>query len=279
VSRLAEIQSFMAGALVRRRALPGDPEMEKLAAGVAAGNSRLSPAEQIEIYREQFWLRHTSCLADDFAGLGGIIGQSEWERLVEDYLEQVPPEDISLRDLGKRLPAFVERATWLPQHALCVDMARLEWCYVEVFDAADRAPLDPNAIAAIPEAAWPSARLELNPALRLLRVGYPVARLRKAIREGEQDVPIPDPEAQNLAVFRGKDRNLYHLVLSDAAFAVLEALAEGAALVPACEQALERFPSARAEIESGVGEWFRTWADRALVVGVKLTEEVSPFGE
>jgi hypothetical protein len=278
VKRLAEIQSFMAGALVRRRALPGDPEMEALAAEVALGNDRLSPAEQIEIYREQFWLRHTSCLADDFAGLGGVVGQSDWERLVEEYLTQVPPEDISLRDLGKRLPAFVERATWLPHHALSVDMARLEWCYVEVFDAADRAPLDPSVIAAIPEAAWPSVRFELNPALRLLSVGHPVARLRNAIRDGESNVPIPDAESQNLAIFRGKDRNLYHLVLSDAAFAVLEGLAGGAALLPACEHALERFPSAEAEIESGVGGWFRTWADRALIVGVELPEAVSPSG-
>jgi hypothetical protein len=273
---LAEIQSFMAGALTQRRALPGDPVMEQAAARVAAGNERLSPAEQVEIYREQFWLRHTSCLADDFAGLGGVLGQSAWERLVEEYLSAEPPTSFNLRDLGARLPRFVENATWLPHHALCVDMARLEWCYVEVFDALDADPLNPEALANIPPAAWESARLVLHPALRLLRVAYPVAALRNEIRSGKTDLPIPGAAPQNLVIYRGKNRSLFHRTLSDAAVALLEALADGASLVAACERAIERAPGSESEIEANVGSWFESWADTALIVGVKLTGEVSP---
>src|SRR5262245_10531800 len=99
------------------------------------GNDRLSPVEQLEIYREQFWLRHTSSLVEDFPGLSGILGQASWEQLVEAYLAAVTPESYTLRDLGQRLPEFVARASFLEHRELCTDMARLEWAYVEAFDA------------------------------------------------------------------------------------------------------------------------------------------------
>lgn len=267
MSGVAEVQARLAELLQRRRALDTDPTVRDVAASIATGNDRLSPAEQIEIYREQFWLRHTSCLVEDFEGLGGVLGQADWERLVEDYLSTHPPTSFNLRDLGERLPDFVERSPWLPHHALCVDMARVEWAYVEVFDAADAEPLAPAKLAAIPESAWESARLVLSPALRLLRVRYPVAALRREIRNKEH-VRIPEPAAQNLVIYRDQSRSLRHLALSDGAFALLQALSRGAALVPACQEAMAKVPEEAQRIERDLGAWFQDWATRALVVDV-----------
>src|SRR6188474_2074542 len=103
----------MAELLVRRRALARDPEVTAAAAERVTGNARLLPVDQVEIYREQFWLRHSASLVEDFPGLGGILGQDDWERLIEEYLEAVPPVAYSLRDLGERLPAFIETCEWL----------------------------------------------------------------------------------------------------------------------------------------------------------------------
>lgn len=272
MTTLAGTQAAMASLLTRRHALPGSTEAEERAAQIAAGNARLSPAEQLEIYREQFWLRHTSCLVDDFAGLGAILGQAQWERLVEEYLLAHPPRSFSLRDLGDRMPEFVERSTWLPHHELCIDMARIEWCYVEVFDAADVSPLDPSTLAAIPEHEWPRARVQLSPALRLLKVRHPVAALRKAIRNHEHPIALPAGEPKSLVVYRGSDRNLYHQELGEAAFAVLEALRDGQGLVAACERAIATYPDAAAEVEASVGAWFRDWAAHAFVVGVSVSD-------
>jgi hypothetical protein len=269
MTAFAEVQAWMAGALRRRGDLGRDPEAVRTAPAIATGNDRLSPVEQLEIYREQFWLRHTGSLLEDFAGLAGILGQDAWQRLVEDYLEAHPPAAFSLRDLGDRLPAFVERATWLPHPVLCLDMARLEWAYVEVFDAADSSALDPKRLAAIPEAAWPTARLALAPALRLLAVSYPVAALRKRIRLEHEAVPLPAPEAQKLVVYRGADRNLYHEIVGEDAFALLSALREGVPLVAACERAMTEVPERAAAIEASLSDWFRDWAARAWIVGVE----------
>ncbi len=270
MSGVAELQAELAELLQRRRAIDTDPTVREQSARIATGNDRLSPAEQLEIYREQFWLRHTSSLVEDFEGLGGVLGQADWERLIEDYLAAHPPRSYNLRDLGERLPAFVEQSSWLPNHTLCVDMARVEWAYIEVFDAADAAPLEPAKLAAVPESAWESARLLLNPALRLVAVGYPVAALRRAIREKEQ-VRLPEPEPQPLVIYRDTSRNLRHQSVSRGAFALLSALSRGVALVPACQSAMDEVPAEAAAIEAELTSWFSDWAARAWVVGIELS--------
>lgn len=266
---LSELQTWMAELFRRRRALPKDPALVELAPRHVTGNDRLSPVEQLEIYREQFWLRHTASLVEDFPGLGGILGQIDWERLLEEYLETHPPDGFSLRDLGQHLPSFVERAEWLPQRELCTDMARLEWTYVEVFDDADAPPLDAAELGRISEDAWERACIELAPALRLLSVRYRVADLRRRLRAATDSVPIPPPEAQKLVVYR-LQREIYDRGVSRGAFALLGALRSGTPLVAACEQAMQEVPDEAAEVESSIGSWFQRWAELGWIARVRV---------
>lgn len=265
---LSELQTWMAELLRRRRALPKDSALAQMARRHVAGNDRLSPVEQLEIYRRQFWLRHTSSLIEDFPGVGGIVGQDDWERLIEEYLDHHPSQSHSLRDLGNRLAEHIEGAEWLPHRDLCADMARLEWSYIEVFDAADSAPLDPAELGGIPEAAWERARLVLAPALRLLPLRYPVAELRRRLRAGSEPVSLPEPQAQWLVVYR-LERELYDRRLSRGAFALLGALGEGTPLVAACERAMAEVPEEAADIEARLGDWFRLWAELGWIVAVR----------
>lgn len=259
MSELAELQRWMADKLRARRDVSGDPATVAEARAHFTGNDRVAPVEQLEIYREQFWLRHTSSLVEDFPGLGGVLGQADWERLAEEYLEAVAPTSFSLRDLGDRMPEFVERAAWLPHRELCRDMARLEWRYIEIFDAADAPPLDAERLASVPASAWEQARMVMSPALRLLRVEYPVADLRRALREATAPVAIPERAPQRLVLYR-VDGNLFDKALDDAPFTLLEALADGQSL----EEAAERVTAADAPVSA----WFADWASLGWIVDV-----------
>jgi hypothetical protein len=258
--------------LRRPRSLLRDARLAEVAPRYVAGNGRLSPVDQLEIYREQFWLRHTAALLEDFPGLSGVLGQRDWEKLVEGYLEEASPTSWSLRELGQRMLAYVETATWLPNPELCADMARLEWATIELFDAEDVSPVDAARLVAIPEEAWQTARIVLSPAVALLRVDYPVLELRQNLAEARgAPVPIPERAVSRLVLYRGVDRGLYHVALSRAAFELLEGLRDGLSLVAACERAAERVPSEAPEIESTVGEWFSDWGRRGWVVDVETS--------
>ena len=268
---LSELQHWLARALRSRRSLTSDPRTAAAVARHIGGNDRYSPAEQLDVYREQFWLRHTNSLVEDFPGVGGILGQKEWEQLVEGYLGAVVPVSWSLSDLGDRFPSYIEtNAGWLKQHRLCVDMARLEWAYCELFSAKDQPNLDAEKVAAMPEDAWEYATLELSDALRLIAVEYPVAQLRYDIKtRGEQEhLPLPAPSPQCLALYR-KERSLFFQTLHPAPFQLLERLGAGVPLGRACAETALLHPDAN--VEEAIGAWFQDWAARGWIVDVKVT--------
>lgn len=269
MSSLTELQEGMAAALRSRSALPANEEWSRFAAEHIGGNSRLSPVEQLEIYREQFWLRHTSSLVEDFPGLGGILGQEEWEKLAEAYLAAVTPQSYTLRDLGFRLPEIIAQASWLSHQALCLDMARLELAYVEVFDAPDTLPVAPERLASIPEESFMDARLVVAPCVRLLELRYPVADLRRRLR-AESDEPVAIPEAQEtrVVVYR-RGLRLWDMPLSRVAFAFLSGLAEGKTLGVAAELAASS-AKAEAELAAGIGGWLQEWTQKGLLSDVQL---------
>lgn len=269
MSELSALQERMALALRQRGALPGNAEWTNFAEAHIAGNSRMTPAEQLEIYREQFWLRHTSSLVEDFPGLTGILGQDDWEKLAEDYLSALAPDSYTLRDLGARLPEAIERATWLTHQALCLDMARLELAYIEVFDAADTAPLAPGRLGAIPEDAFAGARLIIAPCVRLLSLTYPVAELRRRLREESTSaVAIPGASPLQLVVYR-RDRRLWDMPLSNVAFAFLTALRAGDPLGAAAERAATS-PEAEVELGEHIGSWLQEWSRKGLISDVEV---------
>jgi hypothetical protein len=273
VTSLAELQHWVVQHLQSAQGLPRSESISREAADRLTGNERLKPVEQLEIYRQQFWLRHTSSLVEDFPGVGGILGQAEWERLVEGYLESRTPESWTLRELGRHFPDHVSASAALPHHALCSDMARLEWQFIELFDAADSRPLDLGKLATLPPAALETGQIVLNPALALLSVAYPVADLRQRLLSGRSGAggdspPIPEPEAQLLVLYRAGDRRLYHRPVGPEAFALLEGLGRRLSLVAACEYALTQAPEHAERLQRNVGAWFQDWAKRGWIVDV-----------
>jgi hypothetical protein len=267
---LVRLQRWIALQLQSPRGLAKSALVTEEAARYLTGNDRLRPVDQLEIYREQFWLRHTASLVEDFPGVGGIIGQEEWQRLVEGYFAQHGPAYWSLRDLGRHFPEHIASLADLPHRDLCHDMARLEWQYIELFDAPDSAPLDLRALAALPPGALERGVFALSPSVSLLTVDYPVAELRSALLDDtrSESVPIPDPQRQHLVLYRGANRRLYHHPLSEEAFVLLAELERGLCLVEACESTLERLPESGERLQAGVGGWFQDWVRRGWIASV-----------
>jgi len=264
---LSELQRGMASALRHDGSLTRHPEWSQFAEQHVSGNLRLSPAEQLEIYREQFWLRHTGSLVEDFPGLGGILGQADWQKLAEQYLREVPPDSYTLRDLGSRLPELIARESSIPHQALCLDMARLELAYIEVFDARDTPPLAPERLAGIPEESFAAARLVIAPSVRLLLLRYPVADLRRKLRvESDEAVAIPDESPLQLVVYR-RELGLWDMPLSLVAFQFLAGLAAGKSLGAAAEIAANS-PEAETELAQNIGAWLSEWTTKGLVCDV-----------
>jgi len=267
---LDELQRFMARAIQRHSPLAEDAgDLAPMTARAIAGNDRLSPVEQLDVYREQFWLRHVGSLREDFPSLVHVLGDDRFEELCRAYLDEHPPTSFTLRDLGDRLAAFV--ATFEPwkNDPLLADIARLEWAFIEAFDAPDAPRLDVSALASATEDAWPRARIVFQPAMRRLALAYPVHDLRGKVRAGDA-AERPDARDAWVVVYRaglgheGSTADLGTLQYVDVeplAFQLLGALATGTPLGAACEEVAAANGDGRTEeLEGRLGAWFQQWA-------------------
>jgi hypothetical protein len=281
---LAALQREMAAAVMQpltqdenmRSTAPDGRSMAEVAESFIAPNSRLTAFERLEIYNRQYWYRVLGALAEDFPALRAVVGSRRFEALSIAYIAEHPSRSFTLRNLGSKLPAWLAAH---PEHTgrrhrLALDVAKMEWAFVEAFDAAELAPLTQRQIAALQG----ESKLALQPYLQLIALHYPADDLvielhrrekRQTSEAGvahEDDsgapaaVPKLRPRPISLAVHR-VDLSVYYRRIGREEFQTLIALRLGSALAEALDAGFagSRIPEhKRAE---RVQEWFGCWAE------------------
>lgn len=239
---------------MQRTAEDGQPT-EEIAASYISRNTRLSSFERLEIYNRQYWFRLISVVSEDFPTLNAVIGTKRFNALILAYLHENPSMSWTLRDLGAKLPAFLEGHPEFGgrRHRLAVDVAKLEWAYVEAFDSKQLEPLAKAEALAI----GPESTLFLQPHLQLLELAYPVDNLVIAVKKGIPETDIVSSAASQhalrnrvklppmrqeriyLAIHRFND-SVYYRRIERESFAMLSTIRVGASVAEAVARAFER---------------------------------------
>lgn len=292
---LAELQRAMAAAVMQpltadeemRTTAADGRDMSAVAASFIAPNSRLNAFERLEIYNRQYWFRVLGALAEDFAALRAVVGPPTFEALSIAYLTAHPSRSFSLRNLGSQL------ATWLAadprrggrRHRLAVDVARIEWAFVEAFDNAEHTPLTPDQIATLDG----DSRLGLQPHLRLIALEYPADDLVLGLHthekrqtseagvshDGSGEAPVSLPRLRRrptwLAAHR-IDGSIYYLRLRREEFVTLSALREGRPLGEAIDAGFAESKLAPAKRPAELRRWFASWAELGWISAPALQD-------
>jgi hypothetical protein len=244
-----DVRRPLTGELTMQSRTAEGESMEEIAAAYIRPNSELTSFERLEIYNRQYWFRVIGAVSEDYPALRALLGDERFDALVLEYLKQRPSTSWTLRDLSADLPQFLERhlAFAHEQHRLAVDIARLEWAYVEAFDGAEIEPFAADELAQL----GPESTLALQPHLRLLAVDYPVDEFVLAVKKPEEKavnsgaaqlrqasvtgtLPAMAPEQRYLAVHRYDDV-VYYRTLEEGEFRLLNALQEGKTIAEAVE--------------------------------------------
>jgi len=227
---------------------------DEIAASYIKPNCLLSSFERLEIYNRQYWFRVIDAVSEDFPALRAVLGQEKFDLLVLAYLRENPSTSFTLRNLGARLPAWLASYPALagPQHALAVDVARLEWAYIEAFDGASLMPLGWEDFARLGR----DSTLRLQPHLQLLDLQYPVDEVVLAVhkvtpaidivsnavseRRKASEVTLPEVSRSNayLAVHRFEE-SVYYRRIEREEFLLLADLRDGDSIATAIERAFE----------------------------------------
>jgi len=208
------------------------------AAVLGAGAEHVSPgglpaAARLDVYRHGYFARLSECLADDYPAVAYALGPEAFEALCRSYIVAHPPRSASLNFYGAEFAGFCRRRG--EALAFEADLARLEWAVVEAIHADAAQVLDPTALGTLGAERWAAARLVPSPALRLLRVTYPVFDYYRAFLAGEAP-ERPSPEATAVAVCRRGD-DVWRLELAEPLAQLLARLVAGERLAVALDQA------------------------------------------
>jgi hypothetical protein len=293
--KLEDVQREMAAAVMMpltaneemRPTAPDGRVMTEVAAAFVAPNSRLSAFERLEIYNRQYWFRVLGALAEDFPGLRAVLGGSRFESMSVAYLSAHPSRSFTLRNLGSKLVEWLgEHAEWGGRrHALAVEVARVEWAFVEAFDNGERTPLTVDQITTLDG----GSRLALQPHVRLLALAYPADEIVLALHQRDKrqtseagvkqdetmEAPARLPKLRRRATWVAAHRvdfNVYYRRLESEEFLTLEAIRDGRPLVEALESGFAESRMVGARRLSRVGEWFAAWAELGWICSPDLDE-------
>jgi hypothetical protein len=281
---LAQLQREMAAAIMlpltpneeMRPVAPDGRAMAAVASSFIAPNSRLTAFERLEIYNRQYWFRVLGALMEDFAALRAVVGGAAFEALSIAYLTAHPSRSFTLRNLGSKMSEWLAEN---PRYAgrrfrLALDMARIEWAFVEAWDNANQTPLTLERVAALDA----GSRLALQPHLRLLALDYAADDLVLALhhrdkheaseaglrQEDGTDAPVRLPRLRLRPTWLGVHRaetSVYFRRLRREEFLTLSAIRQGVPLAAALDAGFCDSPTAASRRPHLVREWFANWAE------------------
>jgi hypothetical protein len=222
----------------------------------------LDPLERIGIYHGMYLLRMRDALIGDYEALSHFLGDRAFFEVVRGYVQKHPSRSYSLNRFGDHLPEYLRRAPGVSRRGFCVDLARLECAIARVFDAEETPSLPAQAVGAVREEAWESARLRTVAGFELLALRYPANAYLQSVREGNHEHPGTRKKDTWVAVYR-KDYAVWRLDLDRPGFELLSDLAGGRPLGKAVARAMRR-RSGAAVTEAALFRWFRLWVSGGM---------------
>jgi hypothetical protein len=293
---LEEIQRAMAAAVMTpltpdedmRETAPDGRAMADVASSFIAPNSRLTAFERLQLYNRQYWLRILHALAEDFPAVRAVVGAKRFEELSVAYLTEHPSRSFTLRNLGSKLVEWLaDNPKWTGRRqALAVDLARIEWAFVEAFDNAERTPLTLEQIATLDE----GSRLALQPHVRLLALHYPADDIaltlhgkekrqtsEAGVSQDDEDVPVRLPRIRRRPTWVAAHRvdlNVYYRRMEREEYQTLAAIHDGSPLADALEAGFAGSTVADARRPGMVQKWFMTWAELEWICAPDLEQMI-----
>lgn len=203
----------------------------------------IAPAQRLQIYRNNTFISLREALETAFPVVRRLVGDDFFRGAARAFVRAHPPAVPCLSEYGAGFAGFLAGFPPASTLAYLPDVARLEWALNEAHCAADAAPLDPQAIAAVPDADRASLRFTLHPAGRLVESRFPIDRIWAANQPEGDAGQVIDLASGGCSLLIGRDeRDAGFQRITPAEFVFVDHLARGRTLVEAYEQAAARAP-------------------------------------
>lgn len=193
---------------------------------------------RFSVYRNNVAVSLTEAMHSAFPVIAKLLGKQNMDGLAGIYLRQHPPSSPLMMFYGEHFPAFLEGMDQLRHLGYLGDVARLELALRRAYHAADAAAIAPEALGALPPDALLDTRLELAPAVQVLRSPWPIHAIWRF--NTEDGAPKPAAQAEDVLITRPGFDPIPQL-LPPAGAVWVRALMAGATIGAAMEQAAAEY--------------------------------------
>lgn len=259
MSRLAELQQRFQQCLLT--------PPEDLARSWVRTGGRATPGRQLAVYVHAYPARLKETLASDYPALHSSIGDEDFDRLAQAYLEAHPSHSASLRDFGTRLAAFIadepayRRLPWL------AELARFEWALGQAFDAPDDPVATVGDITTIAPPDWPDMAVVIHASVQRLDLRWNTAGMWASLTaEQPTSVTATESVAVPWLVWREQLTTRFRSLEPDEC-AAFDCLRDGGSFGEVCER-LTAFITAEA-VPLRAASLLKAWLGHGLIGAVR----------
>ncbi len=154
---------------------------------------------RFSVYRNNVAVSLTEAMRQAFPVITKLLGPQNMDGLAGIFLRQHPPSSPLMMFYGEEFPKFLEGMEQLSHLGYLPDVARLELALRRAYHAADRQPIDAEALSLPPEDLM-QAKLTLAPSVQVLRSSWPVHAIW--LYNTEEGAPKPEAGAQDTLIMR-----------------------------------------------------------------------------
>ncbi len=162
---LSEIQTRFVTA-IRDRDLPPPEDI--------VGRGGEAPERRFGIYRNNVHVSLVEALMGSYPVVQRLVGEEFFRGMARVYVGKALPRTPVLIRYGDDFADFIEDFEPARELGYLPDVARLEWAWNLAYHAADRDPVAPQALAAIPPERTGDLVFDLHPSLQIVSSPWPV---------------------------------------------------------------------------------------------------------
>lgn len=110
-----------------------EKQNEELEALIIPGGSLENPQAALDVYRAGYFARLTESLEETFESLWAVLGDEDFFKICQDYIEKHASNSYNLSDYGQQFPEFLDHHTALESFPFLKDLARFELVFQKIF--------------------------------------------------------------------------------------------------------------------------------------------------
>jgi len=220
--------------------------------------ANMTASDRIKVYQDDYFFRLRDSLEEDYPALHFYLGNIFFEEVVRKYLNEFPPDNFSMREVGFNLPKFLNNHH---EDHKTTELSEFESKIIESLYSKNIKLLNLCSLKKIPLEKWPGLVFRVQLSLKAIQCHYNTLEYIVSVNASDPCALecLPKPIETLIWRFEGE---VYFRGLSEEESALFSYLQEGISFAELCEKMLFFFDER--EVVPWVSSLLQVWVNEGI---------------